>query len=82
MEDKVVITSSSIEAGIDCWDLCSGAEYICYRSCASPPHDLPQVEVKSFPVETINPLACNNDGSYIIGRGVFWSYLLVGGCNG
>ncbi|CAI9280958.1 unnamed protein product [Lactuca saligna] len=31
----------------------------------------PQVEVKSFPAEAINPLACNTDGTYIVvGGGV------------
>lgn len=30
----------------------------------------PQVEVKSFPAEAINPLACNSDGTYIVGGGV------------
>ncbi|CAH1454402.1 unnamed protein product [Lactuca virosa] len=100
MEDEVVIASSSIEAGIGCWGLRSGAEHLRYRSCASPPHGLvsvagrflassqlrdsssssgsvlfwswnkPQVEVKSFPAEAINPLACNSDGTYIVGGGV------------
>lgn len=100
MEDEVVIASSSVEAGIGCWDLRSGAEHLRYRSCASPSHGLvsvagrfiassqlrdsssssgsvlfwswnkPQVEVKSFPAEAINPLACNSDGTYIVGGGV------------
>nr|KAJ0214637.1 hypothetical protein LSAT_V11C400162720 [Lactuca sativa] len=30
----------------------------------------PQVEVKSFPAKTINLLACNTDGTYIVGGGV------------
>ncbi|CAI9302262.1 unnamed protein product [Lactuca saligna] len=30
----------------------------------------PQVEVKSFPAEAFNPLACNTDGTYIVGGGV------------
>ncbi|KAI7733980.1 hypothetical protein M8C21_001403 [Ambrosia artemisiifolia] len=30
----------------------------------------PQVEVKSFPAEAINPLACNSEGTYIVGGGV------------
>ncbi|KAI3687130.1 hypothetical protein L1987_80821 [Smallanthus sonchifolius] len=30
----------------------------------------PQVEVKSFPAEAINPLACNSEGTYIAGGGV------------
>ncbi|CAH1427395.1 unnamed protein product [Lactuca virosa] len=29
-----------------------------------------KVEVKSFPAEAINPLACNSDGTYIVGGGV------------
>ena len=29
----------------------------------------PQVEVKSFPAEPINPLASNSDGTYIVGGG-------------
>ncbi|KAL8216347.1 hypothetical protein R6Q57_023184 [Mikania cordata] len=100
MEDEVVIASSSTEAGIGCWDLCSGAEHLRYRACASPSHGLvsvagrflassqirdsssssgsvlfwswnkPQVEVKSFPAEAINPLASNSEGTYIVGGGV------------
>lgn len=30
----------------------------------------PQVEVKSFPAEAVNPLACNSEGTYIVGGGV------------
>ncbi|OVA02273.1 WD40 repeat [Macleaya cordata] len=37
---EVVIASSSIDAGISCWDLESGAEQLRYRSCSSPPHGL------------------------------------------
>ncbi|GKB36258.1 protein root initiation defective 3 [Tanacetum coccineum] len=36
----------------------------------------PQVEVKSFPAEPINPLACNTDGTYIVGGGVSGSIYL------
>ncbi|KAL4579335.1 hypothetical protein LXL04_015477 [Taraxacum kok-saghyz] len=36
----------------------------------------PQVEVKSFPSEAINPLACNTDGTYIVGGGVATGRLL------
>ncbi|XP_057974115.1 protein ROOT INITIATION DEFECTIVE 3 [Malania oleifera] len=97
---EVVIASSSIDAGISCWDLHTGVEQLRYRSCASPPHGLlciaqrflassqlrdspsssgsilywswhkPQVGVKSFPAEAINPLVSNHDGTYIIGGGV------------
>lgn len=34
------MASSSIDTGIGCWDLVSGAEKLRYRSCASPPHGL------------------------------------------
>nr|GEY40922.1 hypothetical protein [Tanacetum cinerariifolium] len=36
----------------------------------------PQVEVKSFPAEPINPLACNTDDTYIVGEGVSSSIYL------
>ncbi|XP_068643446.1 protein ROOT INITIATION DEFECTIVE 3-like [Aristolochia californica] len=97
---EVVVASSSVDAGISCWELHSGAEQLRYRGCSSPPHGLTcvarrflassqlrgssssssgsvfywswnktQPEVKSFPVEPINPLACNSDGTYIVGGG-------------
>lgn len=34
------MASSSVDTGIGCWDLVSGAEQLRYRSCASPPHGL------------------------------------------
>ncbi|XP_076928488.1 protein ROOT INITIATION DEFECTIVE 3-like [Bidens hawaiensis] len=103
-EEVVIASSSSLEGGIGCWELRSGAEHLRYRACASPPHGLvsvagrflassqihhssgsvlfwswnkPQVEVKSFPSEAIIPLACNSDGTYIVGGGLsgdiyFW----------
>lgn len=37
---EVVVASSSVEAGIACWDLNTGAELLRYKSCASPPHGL------------------------------------------
>ncbi|XP_009359755.1 LOW QUALITY PROTEIN: protein ROOT INITIATION DEFECTIVE 3 [Pyrus x bretschneideri] len=96
---ELVVTSSSVEAGIGCWDLRTGAEQLRYKLCASPPHGLicvgerflassqlrepsassgsvqywswskPQVDVKSFPEEPINPLAANSEGTYIVGGG-------------
>ncbi|KAM1527342.1 hypothetical protein FF1_016814 [Malus domestica] len=96
---ELVVASSSVEAGIGCWDLLNGAEQLRYKLCASPPHGLicvgerflassqlrepsassgsvqywswskPQVDVKSFPEEPINPLAANNEGTYIAGGG-------------
>ncbi|TQE10674.1 hypothetical protein C1H46_003577 [Malus baccata] len=96
---ELVVASSSVEAGIGCWDLLNGAEQLRYKLCASPPHGLicvgerflassqlrepsassgsvqywswskPQVDVKSFPEEPINPLAANSEGTYIVGGG-------------
>ncbi|XP_050215311.1 protein ROOT INITIATION DEFECTIVE 3-like [Mercurialis annua] len=40
MEEDLVIASSSIDGGIGCWDLRTGAEQLHYKSCASPPHGL------------------------------------------
>ncbi|XP_074557430.1 protein ROOT INITIATION DEFECTIVE 3-like isoform X2 [Curcuma longa] len=37
---EVVIASSAVDAGIGCWELCSGAERHRYRSCSSAPHGL------------------------------------------
>lgn len=34
------MVSSSVDAGIGCWDLQSGAEQLRYKSCASPRHGL------------------------------------------
>ncbi|PON94206.1 Guanine nucleotide-binding protein, beta subunit [Trema orientale] len=97
---EVLLASSSVDGGISCWDLNTGAERLHYKSCASPVHGLvcvgqrfiassqlrdakassgsvfywswhkPQVEVKSFPAEQINPLAANSEGTYIVGGGL------------
>ncbi|KDP41720.1 hypothetical protein JCGZ_16127 [Jatropha curcas] len=40
MEEEAVIASSSIDGGIGCWDLQTGAEHLRYKSCASTPHGL------------------------------------------
>ncbi|XP_071721734.1 protein ROOT INITIATION DEFECTIVE 3-like [Rutidosis leptorrhynchoides] len=94
---ELLIASSSVDSGIGCWDLHTGADLLRYKSCASPPHGLvcvghrflassqirdsgaasisywswskPQVDVKSFPSETIKPLAANSEGTYIAGGG-------------
>ncbi|KAL0017412.1 hypothetical protein SO802_004481 [Lithocarpus litseifolius] len=97
---EVVVASSSIDGGIGCWDIHTGAEQLRYKTCVSPPHGLacvgqrflassqlrdpsansgcvlywswskPQVEVKSFPSEPIQPVAANREGTYIVGGGV------------
>jgi hypothetical protein len=37
---EVVVASSSVDAGIGCWEIQTGAEQHRYKSCASPPHGL------------------------------------------
>ncbi|PKU85490.1 protein ROOT INITIATION DEFECTIVE 3 [Dendrobium catenatum] len=37
---ELIVASSSVDTGIGCWDLVSGAEQLRYRSSASPPHGL------------------------------------------
>ncbi|KAM1669529.1 hypothetical protein ACFX2K_043626 [Malus domestica] len=37
---ELVVASSFVEAGIGCWDLFTGAEQLCYKLYASPPHGL------------------------------------------
>lgn len=39
----VVLASSPVEAGVECWDLRTGAEQLRYRNCASAPHGLVSV---------------------------------------
>ncbi|WJX10489.1 hypothetical protein P8452_01206 [Trifolium repens] len=94
---EVVLASSSVDDGIGCWNIHTGAEQPRYKSCSSPFHGLvflgprflassqlqhssstsgsvffwsfskPQVEVKSFPVEPMKPLAGNREGTYLAG---------------
>ncbi|KAF5747040.1 protein ROOT INITIATION DEFECTIVE 3 [Tripterygium wilfordii] len=96
---ELVIASSSVDAGIGCWELHTGAERLRYKGCASSPRGLacvggcflassqlrepsassgsilywswskPQVEVKSFPEWPINPVAANQEGTYVAGGG-------------
>ncbi|KAF7816232.1 protein ROOT INITIATION DEFECTIVE 3 [Senna tora] len=37
---EVVLAASSVDSGIGCWDLQTGAEQLRYKSCASTPHGL------------------------------------------
>jgi len=37
---EVVLASSSVDDGIGCWDLHTGAEQLRYKSCSSPFHGL------------------------------------------
>ncbi|KAK7257969.1 hypothetical protein RIF29_32320 [Crotalaria pallida] len=40
---EVVLASSSVDGGIGCWDLRTGAEHLRYKSCSSPTHCLVSV---------------------------------------
>ncbi|RDX70085.1 Protein ROOT INITIATION DEFECTIVE 3, partial [Mucuna pruriens] len=40
---EVVLASSSVDGGIGCWDLHTGAEQLRYKSCSSPSHGLVSV---------------------------------------
>ncbi|EPS65018.1 hypothetical protein M569_09761, partial [Genlisea aurea] len=99
-EPEVVIASSPTDAGVSCWDINTGNEFLRCKNCASTSHGLvsvggrflassqirenksssygsifywswnkPQVEVKSFPAESIIPIVSNSEGTYIVGGG-------------
>ncbi|XWS24226.1 hypothetical protein CRYUN_Cryun28dG0082700 [Craigia yunnanensis] len=63
-----VIASSSIDGGIGCWDLQTGAEQLRYKTCASPPHGLASVGSRF--------LACSQlrDPSATSGHVLYWSW--------
>ncbi|XP_022768748.1 protein ROOT INITIATION DEFECTIVE 3 isoform X2 [Durio zibethinus] len=65
---NVVIASSSIDCGIGCWDLQTGAEQLRYKTCASPPHGLTSVGCRF--------LACSQlrDPSATSGHVFYWSW--------
>ncbi|MBA0597153.1 protein ROOT INITIATION DEFECTIVE 3 [Gossypium raimondii] len=65
---SVVIASSSIDGGIGCWDLQTGAEQLRYKTCASPPHGLTTVGCRF--------LACSQlrDPSATSGHLLYWSW--------
>ncbi|PPD85845.1 hypothetical protein GOBAR_DD17224 [Gossypium barbadense] len=65
---NVVIASSSIDGGIGCWDLQTGAEQLRYKTCASPPHGLTTVGCRF--------LACSQlrDPSATSGHLLYWSW--------
>ncbi|KAG4925955.1 hypothetical protein GLYMA_18G275100v4 [Glycine max] len=43
---EVVLASSSVDGGIGCWDLHTGAEQLRYKSCTSPSHGLVSVAAR------------------------------------
>ncbi|XP_038898957.1 protein ROOT INITIATION DEFECTIVE 3 [Benincasa hispida] len=64
----LVVASSSIDSGIGCWDLHTGAEQLRYKSCASPAHGLVCVGERF--------LACSQlrDPAATAGSVLYWSW--------
>lgn len=67
----LLVASSSIDSGIGCWDLHTGAEQLRYKSCASPPNGLVCVGEKF--------LACSQlrDAAATAGSVLYWSWCKV-----
>ncbi|XWS14714.1 hypothetical protein CRYUN_Cryun35bG0032400 [Craigia yunnanensis] len=65
---NLVIASSSIDGGIGCWDLQTGAEQLRYKTCASPPNGLASIGSRF--------LACSQlrDPSATSGYILYWSW--------
>ncbi|KAG6591385.1 Protein ROOT INITIATION DEFECTIVE 3, partial [Cucurbita argyrosperma subsp. sororia] len=63
----LLVASSSIDLGIGCWDLHTGAEQLRYKSCASPAHGLVCVGERF--------LACSllRDPASTAGSVLYWS---------
>ncbi|GMG98710.1 hypothetical protein Nepgr_000550 [Nepenthes gracilis] len=64
---EVVVASSSIDAGIGCWDIRTGNEQLRYKSCASPPHGL--VSVGNRFLASSQPRESSTSGSIL-----YWSW--------
>lgn len=67
----VVIASSSIDGGIGCWDLQTGAEQLRYKTCASPPHGLVSVGRRFLASSQLR------DPSATSGHVLYWSWSKV-----
>lgn len=66
---EVVVASSPVDAGISCWDLRSGAEYLRHRSCASPPHGLVCVSNRILASSQLRDDSSSSSGSIF-----YWSW--------
>ncbi|XP_057744343.1 protein ROOT INITIATION DEFECTIVE 3 [Arachis stenosperma] len=64
---EVVVASSSVDAGIGCWDLHTGAEQLRHKSCSSPPHGLISVGGRFLASSHLSPLSSG-------GSVLFWSW--------
>ncbi|XP_050214703.1 protein ROOT INITIATION DEFECTIVE 3-like [Mercurialis annua] len=69
MEEDLVIASSSIDGGIGCWDLQTGAEQLRYKSCASPPHGLICIDSRLLASSQLR------DAHASSGSILYWSWL-------
>ncbi|XP_054819626.1 protein ROOT INITIATION DEFECTIVE 3 isoform X2 [Prosopis cineraria] len=65
---EVVLAASSVDAGIGCWDLQSGAEQLRYKTCASAPHGLINVGSRFLASSQIR------DSSATSGLVLYWSW--------
>ncbi|XVF36291.1 hypothetical protein REPUB_Repub19eG0045500 [Reevesia pubescens] len=65
---NVVIASSSIDGGIGCWDLQTGAEQLRYKICASPSHGLTSVGSRFLACSQLRESAATS------GHVLYWSW--------
>ncbi|KAF3443545.1 hypothetical protein FNV43_RR13231 [Rhamnella rubrinervis] len=65
---EVVVASSSVDAGIGCWNLQTGAELLRYKTCASPPHGLVCVGQRFIASSQLR------DSSASSGSVLYWSW--------
>ncbi|XP_047167518.1 protein ROOT INITIATION DEFECTIVE 3 [Vigna umbellata] len=65
---EVVLASSSLDGGIGCWDLHTGAEQLRYKSCSSPSHGLVAVGPRFIASSQLR------EPSATSGSVLFWSW--------
>ncbi|WVZ04556.1 hypothetical protein V8G54_017902 [Vigna mungo] len=68
---EVVLASSSLDGGIGCWDLHTGAEQLRYKSCSSPSHGLVAVGPRFIASSQLR------EPSATSGSVLFWSWSKV-----
>ncbi|ESW11388.1 hypothetical protein PHAVU_008G025800 [Phaseolus vulgaris] len=65
---EVVLASSSVDGGIGCWDLHTGAEQLRYKSCLSPSHGLVSVGSRFIASSQLRETSATS------GSVLFWSW--------
>lgn len=68
---EVVVASSSIDGGIGCWDIHTGAEQLRYKTCVSPPHGLACVGQRFLASSQVRDPSANS------GCILYWSWSKV-----